>query len=71
MLCCKRFRVLGRGLLMERFAIKILDVEKTYSKSKDRKQDVKSGPSFQFTTCSPTKKDMFLRKMKQANASED
>ena len=23
---------------MERFAIKILDVEKTYSKSKDRKQ---------------------------------
>lgn len=40
-------------------------------KSKDKKQDVKSGPAFQFTTCSPTKRDMFLRKMKQVNASED
>lgn len=38
-------------------------------KSKDKKQDVKSGPGFQFTTCSPTKRDMFLRKMKQANAT--
>ena len=40
-------------------------------KSKDKKQDVKSGPAFQFNICSPTKKDMFLRKMKQANASND
>ncbi len=40
-------------------------------KSKDKKQDVKSGPSFQFTTCSPTKRDMFLRKMKQVNASNE
>ena len=38
-------------------------------KSKDKKQEVKSGPGFQFTTCSPTKRDMFLRKMKQVNAS--
>ncbi|MDF2449516.1 MAG: hypothetical protein K0R26_2020 [Bacteroidota bacterium] len=38
-------------------------------KSKDKKQDVKSGPSFQFTTASPSKRDMFLRKMKQANAT--
>ena len=40
-------------------------------KSKDRKEDVKSGPGFQFTICSPTKRDMFLRKMKQANATEE
>ena len=40
-------------------------------KSKDRKQDVKNGPSFQFTTCSPSKRDMFLKKMKQASATED
>jgi hypothetical protein len=40
-------------------------------KSKDKKQDVKTGSSFQFTNCSPTKKDMFLRKMKQVNASEE
>lgn len=40
-------------------------------KSKDKKQDVKSGPGFQFTTCSPTKRDMFLRKMKQANATTE
>ena len=40
-------------------------------KSKDKKQDVKSGPAFQFNICSPTKKDMFLRKMKQANATSE
>ncbi|MBP8033612.1 MAG: hypothetical protein KAZ71_03380 [Bacteroidia bacterium] len=40
-------------------------------KSKDKKQEVKSGPGFQFTTCSPTKRDMFLRKMKQVNASTE
>jgi hypothetical protein len=40
-------------------------------KSKDKKQDVKSGPGFQFTTCSPTKRDMFLRKMKQVNAADE
>lgn len=40
-------------------------------KSKDKKQDVKSGPGFQFTVCSPTKKDMFKRKMKQVNTTEE
>ncbi len=40
-------------------------------KSKDRKQDVKTGPTFQFTTCSPSKKDAFIRKMKLAVASEE
>ena len=40
-------------------------------KSKDKKQDVKSGPGFQFNICSPTKRDVFLRKMKQANASSE
>lgn len=40
-------------------------------KSKDRKQDVKSGPGFQFTICSPTKRDQFIRKMKMMNASND
>jgi hypothetical protein len=40
-------------------------------KSKDKKQDVKSGPGFQFTTVSPSKRDMFLRKMKQANATTE
>lgn len=40
-------------------------------KSKDKKQDVKSGPGFQFTTCSPTKRDLFLKKMKQVNASSE
>lgn len=40
-------------------------------KAKDRKQDVKSGPGFQYTLCSPTKRDLFLRKMKQANAGNE
>lgn len=40
-------------------------------KPKDRKQDVKTGPGFQFTTCSPSKREAFLRKMKQTNASDD
>jgi len=40
-------------------------------KSKDKKQDVKSGPGFQFNLCSPTKRDMFVRKMKQANATDE
>lgn len=40
-------------------------------KSKDKKQDVKSGPGYQFTLCSPTKRDIFVRKMKQANATEE
>ena len=40
-------------------------------KSKDKKQDVKSGPSYQFNLCSPSKRDMFLRKMKQANANNE
>jgi hypothetical protein len=40
-------------------------------KPKDRKQDIKKGPGFQFTTCSPSKRDAFLRKMKQANVSSN
>ena len=40
-------------------------------KGKDRKQDVKSGPSFQFNICSPTKRDQFLRKMKQISAEAE
>lgn len=35
-------------------------------KSKDRKLEVKDGPSYQFTSCSPTKKDQFVKKVKQA-----
>ncbi len=40
-------------------------------KTKDKKQEVKSGPSFQFNLCSPTKRDLFIRKMKQLNTSEE
>lgn len=43
-------------------------------KPKDRKQDLakdNKGPSFQFTPCSPTKRDQFIRKMKMMNASEE
>jgi hypothetical protein len=35
-------------------------------KSKDRKLEVKDGPSYQFNPCSPTKKDQFVKKMRQA-----
>lgn len=40
-------------------------------KSKDRKQDVKEGPGYQFNICSPTKKDQFIRKIKMSNATEE
>jgi len=40
-------------------------------KTKDRKQDVKSGPGFQFTTCSPEKRKAFLRKLNQTASSND
>ena len=43
-------------------------------KSKDRKQDLEKdnkGPSYQFTICSPTKRDQFVRKMKMMNATEE
>ncbi|HXB38893.1 MAG TPA: hypothetical protein VNZ49_00030 [Bacteroidia bacterium] len=35
-------------------------------KSKDRKLEVKDGPSYQFTPCSPTKKDQFVKKLRAA-----
>lgn len=40
-------------------------------KSKDRKQEVKEGPGYQFNICSPTKRDQFIRKMKMMNSSEE
>jgi len=40
-------------------------------KSKDKKQDVKTGPNFQFTLCNPTKRDMFVRKMNTVNSNEE
>ncbi|HWY38329.1 MAG TPA: hypothetical protein VNY73_07200 [Bacteroidia bacterium] len=40
-------------------------------KSKDKKQDVKDGPSYQFTSCSPTKKDQFLKKTRQAMGQKE
>lgn len=40
-------------------------------KPKDRKMEVKSGPGYQFNTCSPAKRDQFVRKMKMMKASDD
>jgi hypothetical protein len=40
-------------------------------KPKDRKQEVKSGPGFQYTIASPEKRKQFLRKMNMMNASEE
>jgi hypothetical protein len=40
-------------------------------KAKDRKQEVKDGPSYQFTICSPTKKDQFVKKTKQAMGEKE
>jgi hypothetical protein len=40
-------------------------------KSKDKKQDVKTGPNFQFTLCNPAKRDMFVRKMNTVNTNEE
>lgn len=41
------------------------------TKPKDRKQEVKEGPSFQYTTANPVKRDQFLRKMKMMNSEEE
>ncbi|MBS1648002.1 MAG: hypothetical protein JST67_11740 [Bacteroidetes bacterium] len=38
---------------------------------KEKKQKVDKGPSFQFNTCSPTKKDMFVKKLKQLTNQPD
>jgi hypothetical protein len=43
----------------------------TELKSKDRKLEVKDGPSYQFNPCSPTKKDQFVKKIKQAMGEKD
>jgi len=43
----------------------------TELKSKDRKLEVKEGPSYQFSPCSPTKKDMFVKKLRQAIGQKD
>jgi len=40
-------------------------------KPKDRKQEVKDGPSYQFNICSPTKKDQFVKKTKQAMGQKE
>jgi hypothetical protein len=43
-------------------------------KPKDRKQELakdNKGPSYQFSPCSPTKRDQFIRKMKMMNTSEE
>lgn len=40
-------------------------------KSKDRKQEVKDGPGYQFNSCSPTKKDQFVKKVKQAMGAKN
>lgn len=41
------------------------------AKPKDRKQDVKTGPAFQYAPASPEKRKQFLRKMNMMNASEE
>ncbi len=38
---------------------------------KDKKQKVDKGPSYQFNTCSPTKKDQFVKKIKQLTGQKD
>ncbi len=38
---------------------------------KEKKQKVDKGPSFQFNTCSPTKKDLFVKKLKQITGQPD
>lgn len=40
-------------------------------KAKDRKLESKDAPSYQFSPCSPTKKDMFVKKMRQAMGQKD
>jgi hypothetical protein len=38
---------------------------------KEKKQKVDKGPSYQFNTCSPTKKDQFVKKLKQLTGQKD
>jgi hypothetical protein len=38
---------------------------------KEKKQKVDKGPSYQFNTCSPTKKDQFVKKIKQLTGQKD
>jgi hypothetical protein len=38
---------------------------------KDKKQKVDKGPSYQFSICSPTKKDQFVKKLKQLTGQKD
>lgn len=40
-------------------------------KTKDRKLEVKDGPSYQFSICSPTKKDQFVKKTRQTLGTSD
>ncbi len=40
-------------------------------KSKDKKLETKDGPSYQFNICSPTKKDQFVKKIKQTMGQKD
>jgi hypothetical protein len=40
-------------------------------KAKDKKLETKDGPSYQFTSCSVTKKDQFLKKTKQAMGQKE
>ena len=40
-------------------------------KSKDKKLDVKTGPSYQFNLASPAKQKDFIRRMKMMNASDE
>jgi len=39
--------------------------------AKDKKQKVDKGPSYQFNTCSPNKKDQFVKKLKQLTGQKD
>ncbi len=40
-------------------------------KPKSRKLEVEKGPSYQYTTASPSKKDQFLKKLKQTQGNKD
>ncbi|HKC69427.1 MAG TPA: hypothetical protein VKG26_14425, partial [Bacteroidia bacterium] len=38
---------------------------------KEKKQKVDKGPSYQFNVCSPTKKDLFVKKLKQLTGQKE
>jgi len=40
-------------------------------KSKNRKQEVDKGPSYQYNICGPAKKDQFLKKVKRTGQKVD